>query len=351
MQVATKALVAELAWVAKFCDSGKSIPILGNVLFEAKDGILRLTGTDLEAAGITELDGTHGKPWRITAAPKELLKYIKSIEDTEVTLSLADKALSIQASSSGASLLTIPAESFPDLPILATPSTITGLSVAIPRVLPFISSVESRFSLMGALLENAKDGARLVATDGHRMSVASIQFDGPEIHVIVPKASLSRLRTLGDTVQFGTETDFMAFACGRRKIVSRVLDGNFPDYTRVAPAEYPYHALVDASTLLKAVGRVAVFADQCSMLISLHLSEGSVVVQAEVEYTGKATEVVPVLGGDASPMKIGFNAEYLMDALGLLKGHPVAFCYKDPKSAVGIIAADGWHYMGMPCRV
>jgi DNA polymerase-3 subunit beta len=354
MKVNTREFLQELEWTTRFIATKSTIPILCNVLLDAGKRKLSLTGTDLEMGGITEIPGEESKPWKLTVPAKYLLKYLKKVAEPEVNLAAGknnwltvthgDEAI---ARFGGRSM-----ESFPELPKIKTTARLSGLTAAIPRIIFAISSEESRFSLNGALLDVDKDGARMVSADKHRISYCEVGYEGEHTRALIPRVCLAQLAALKvDDIACGAEDKHLMFASGVRGIICRKLEGNFPDYWRVLPREYPHHVQVEATPLLKVLDRVRVFTDEPSHAVKLTVGDGKLTVTAYVSETGEGSGHVPILGGEEmKPITIGANCDYMMDVLRQLDGETVAFCYDKPVNAFGLVTADGWQNSIMPMR-
>jgi DNA polymerase-3 subunit beta len=357
MKVATQNFKKELQWAGRFVNnSTRAIPILQNVLLHAERGKLKIIGTDLEMAGTTEVSGSGGKGWKITVPAKFTLKYLSKVTDDEVELEpwVEHNRLVIKhGDGASARIEGMGHESYPELPKLETTARLSGLDKAIPRAIFAISAEESRFTLNGALFEADGDGARLVSTDGHRVSCAPVEFKGDPMRALIPRKCLAELKELGeDEVSFGYNADHLVFTNGLREILCRKLTGEFPDYHRVLPREYPHHIQVDASALLKVLDRVNVMADERSHGVRLIVGGNKLTVKAEVCEGGRGEGQVPVLGGDnIVPIEAGINCFYAMDVLRLLEGQTVAFGYSNAQSCFGFLAGDGWINATMPLRM
>jgi len=363
MRVNTDELKTELQWASRIICKKSTMPILANVLLEAEPDRLRLTATDLEHALITEIKAHNKEPWTVTIPAKMALKYLSKVEEGQIELSTADNKLHFaHGDGAGADIFGMSKESYPELPQISLKGKLSGLEAAIPRTALAVSSEESRFSLNGALLEASNGDSRFVSTDGHRMSLVPVTYHGEKTTALVRMRALielAHLKTNG--VDVGWNDDHLLFQYGNRKIISRKLTGNFPDYHRVMPVDFPHAILVGADALYKLVDRVKVFADERSHAIHLEIKDGRLNVKAEVCETGVASGHVPLLGGAPDPAVVGLNADYLLDFLALTKGQTVGFCYPDMETrkdgtsgivkGMQFLAHDGWSYLVMPMRV
>lgn len=362
MRVQTKLLSAELAWASRaICKKGV-IPILSNVMLEAEPGLLRLTATDLETAMVTELPAEETTPWKITVPAAFLLKYLKKIEESHVELVPPKDnnwLFLTHGDSAKIEVAGMGVESYPELPVLRVKGYLSGIQKAIPRAIFAISAEESRFTLNGALLEGKNGESQFVSTDGHRLSFVPVTYKGEQTRALVRKRALTELIHLdADSAGIGWDENHLLFEHGNRKILSRKLTGNFPDYYRVLPKDFPYAILVDATELYKVVDRVKLFADERSHAVRFTIGNGKLTVKAEICENGRASGSVPILGGMPSDSLIGLNANYILEFLALAKGETVAYCYPAMDEKLGHVAGasqlmttDGFRNVLMPMKI
>jgi len=320
-----------------------------NVLIEAHSGALKLTATDLETAGVTTVQGKGTDRWKITAPAALLLKYLKALDGTVTIQPKTNHWITVSQGTDEAEIAGMGFESYPELPTLTTCGTLSGLVKAIPRASFAISSEESRFSLNGALLE-ANGKARLVSTDGHRLSLVPLGYDGTPLRALVPRRALTEIARLNaDSVAVGANDDHLIFQHGDRSIISRKLTGNFPDYERVLPKEYTGFCALPVKETLKILGRVDVFCDERSHATKWQIDGGTLTIHASVCETGNAKGSVALTACQGGPVEIGLNGHYCQDVLKLIDG-PAGFCWRDASSSVGFITGDGWQTVVMPMR-
>lgn len=370
MRLNTKAFTKEIEWTTRFIGGTRcTIPVLQNVLIElTENGVVRLTATDLETAGVSELCAPlpHDGAWKLAVPAKQLLKYLKRLDTSEVSVSALDPhTLVIETDDCDARIPGLSAESFPELPIIPLTRSLSGLTEALPRVTFAISQEESRFTLNGALLEVKNGAAHFVSTDGHRLSYVNVAVDGLEpLRVLVPRVTLDEVARLkADTVCFGRDDNHVRFSAGDRSIISRVLTGNFPDYERVLPAEFDHSVMLPAEKTGKILDRVALFADERSQCVKVAVKAGECFISAETCESGKACGFIPC-ETNGTDWHTGLSATYVQE---YLKRAPDSFAFRfsDPKkptfakpdwvpgantSAVEF-TTDNWRYVLMPMRI
>ena len=333
MRVDAKSLTRELEWCARFIGRKTAIPILQNVLLRKRDDLLTLIGMDLEVAGNTSIEVDGGRDFEITVPIAQLLKYLKKVEEPEITLLPKRRrvqahplgkgeegplepeievihGICVEHADASLSIEGLPSESYPELPKApAVQFEIGGLEKAIPRARVSISKEESRFTLNGALLDVCPQSARFISTDGHRLAIVDAELIDPaeKMRALIPKTALVELVRLGDCAGVSADKDHVFFTRGDRTILARKLTGSFPDWERVVPKSFKYQVEVQSEPLRRVIDRVALFADERSRAV--HVS-----INSSFELSAKTNENsvsgrVPFAGPKfAYPYESGFSA-------------------------------------------
>ena len=353
MEIQTKALKQELQWVNRFAKSKSTTPILQNVLFDADGASLTLTATDLEASGVTAVAARGQEKWSVAVPVRKLIQYLDKVDEDEIALSAKDNTLTVQH---GALMRVIgmSRESYPELPVpTATQAVLGRLQLAVERVAFAISKEESRFTLDGALLEIDEDEGRLMATDGHRLSVAPVQTkSASKFSALIRRAALLEAGRSDGECALSTSDDFVFMSFGQRRIVVRKMTGNFPDYRRCLRDDHPSHVMLPVKSTLKVLERVAICADERSHAVRFDIEDSKLTIFASSIDNGEATGAVAVqMGEGAGPLEAGYNAEYIIDFLSRADAQFVAFCYQDAKSMITLATTDQWLYSVMPMRI
>ena len=347
-------LVRELSLALGAVERRSTIPILQNVKLEAGDfGHLAITATDLEIGITSRCEATVKTPGFATLPAKRLLDFIRLLPDGAVDIKFGDTYwATITAGRSRTRIAGIGIESFPELPAPgATRCTIPLKQLArlIQQNEYAISKEESRFTLNGALFEAEGNVLRMVATDGHRLTLAEVP--APDVNVegknLVPVKALRELNRLAGiagpdaTVEFSSDDNHLFFTVGERILTARRLTGNFPDYRRVLPTVFNGNATVDRQQFRDALNRVRNFADERSRAVLLSIGEGpQIQVASKTMETGESEESVAAEITGA-PLTIGFNANYLLDFLGTTDAEKVVVNFKDANSSVQLTPATG----------
>ncbi|MDQ3814677.1 MAG: DNA polymerase III subunit beta [Armatimonadota bacterium] len=306
-----------------------TLPILSNVLLETEDDRVKLTATDLDTA-IRCIIPAHVAENGAVAVPAGILTDVVSkLPDAPVTLEMQDGKVTVRCGKSDYMILSLPAEDFPVVPEVEDGTELTLPQATIKDMLRLTtfsaSKEETRSILMGVLFEARGGAMTLVATDTHRLAWKRAQL-GTEIvspvTAIVPAKPLAELeRLLKDTVDETVQVRFGAsqvqFQTTDVTLVSRVLDGQFPNYEKVIPKNAERKITFDRNEFLNAIRRVYIVARQNSEKAILTTKGDLLEMTAESQEIGRAYEEVPI-AMDGSDITIAFNARYLMEVLNIL---------------------------------
>src|SRR5262245_27501422 len=363
-------LVRELSLSQGVVEKKTTIPILSNVLIEAKDDRIQLSATDLELGIRCSCPARLKKEGSGTVPARKLLDYVRLLPEGDVHMKfLENHWANITSGRSRTRIAGMSRESFPELPQM--PATMAEfpagtVSSMIARTGFAISMEESRFTLNGALLVMRPEGLTMVATDGHRLAFMqapaseSGQVD-QQFRALVPKKAMVELAKLADEagpegkIAFAGDDNHLFFQIGHRILSSRKLTGNFPDYERVLPKDHSLTATLRKDEIRGAIERVAQFADERSRAIRVQFTNGEVRVFSSSVEMGESEESMP--GDYTGPdLEIGFNAQYLLDFLRVIPQDQVAIHLKDHKSAgelrpAGENVTGQYRYVVMPMRI
>jgi len=361
-------LLEELEMTQGVVERKTTIPILSNLLFEGVGNKLSLTATDLELSICTSCEAKIKKEGSGTIPAKKLLELVRLLPDEEIKFKfLENHWVQIESGKRKYKMVGMSKENFPAIPeaphVLAKiPAKL--MSGLISRTVFAISAEESRYTLNGGLLLVKPDSVTMVATDGHRLALAETEHKiaglNAEVRVLVPKKALLELQRLtaeaGDegAIEFSRDDSYLFFQVGSRRLVSRILTGQFPNYPAVMPRDNNKFVVLERNELNDAIRRVSQLADQRSRAVKLSVSTEGVELSAQSPEYGEATETIekPYKG---DPITIGFNAQYLLDFLAAIPDGPVKFELKDEQSA-GQIRPEGdgpfqYRYVIMPMRI
>ncbi|TAH35330.1 MAG: DNA polymerase III subunit beta [Alphaproteobacteria bacterium] len=368
LSIERSALLKALAHVQTVVEKRNTIPILSNVLLKAEQDKLFLTATDMDLTIIEGAPASISQNGSITAPAHTLYEIVRKLpEGAQIELSLKDAQLTIRSGRSRFTLGTLPVGDFPaydNKPLLhkfALPaSELRGL---IDRTRFAILQDETRYYLNGIYIHATKSNdvpvLRAVATDGHRL--ARIEMPLPEgaakiPGVIIPRKTIGEIRKLieevSTTVEISLSETQIRFALDGIVLSSKLIDGTFPDYERVIPADNDKILIVDRKSFAEAVDRVATISSEKSRAIKLSLNAGALTLSAQSAESGQATEEIEVKY-DSDAIEIGFNSRYLLDIAQQIDSEGAQFKLSDGASPTIIQdPADTTSlYVLMPMRV
>jgi DNA polymerase III subunit beta len=369
------ALLKALGHVQSVVERRNTIPILSNVLLTATRDSLAFSATDLDVEITDATTAQVETPGQITTSAHTLYEIVRKLpEGAEVALSYSgeDPRLQVHAGRYKVNLPVLPAGDFPvmsseGLSPMITVDT-TDLMRLIDKTRFAISTEETRYYLTGiymhTVVEDGRPLLRAVATDGHRLALADMP--APEgtaglPGVIVPRKTIQEARRLmedaGETIGLRLSPQKVRFDFGAAALTSKVIDGSFPDYTRVIPRENHRLMNVDNRLFAAAVDRVATISSEKSRSVKLSVESGRVVLTVRNMETGQAVEELEV-DYEGDPFEIGFNARYLMDVAAQIGGETAEFRFADRAVAATmldpVLALDptdaGVQYVLMPLR-
>jgi len=363
-------LLKALAPIQSVVERRGTIPILANVKLEAANGKLSLTATDMDIAIVEHVTATIETPGATTVPAHMFYEIVRKLPDgSNIQLALGGKdgKLAITAGQSKFSLAALPIDDFPVMAEgdLAHKFSITPAEckALLEKTRFAISTEETRYYLNGVYLHAANNAGaavlRAVATDGHRLARMEVGLpEGAENipGVIIPRKTINELYKLveegGEKVEISLSESKARFAVGDAVLVSKLIDGTFPDYERVIPTANDKIMEVDGKAFSNAVDRVSVITSEKSRGIKVSLSDSKMTLSASSAEQGTATEELAVSYG-ADPVEIGFNSRYLLDMMAQVEGETAQFVFAD--SASPTIVRDpadvGALYVIMPMRV
>lgn len=363
-------LLRALGHVTSVVERRTTIPILSNVLLKAANGKLEFKATDLEREVMEQATADVSAPGAITVPAHVLHDIIRKLPDgsqVEIKRDSESERVTIMSGQSVFALQALPPEDFPDLAAgdLGTSFKIKAgeLRRLLDKTRFAISTEETRYYLNGIYLHIASVGKaktlRAVATDGHRLAQAEFEMpDGADAMpgVIVPRKTVHELhRLLEDSsgqVAVSVNESKVRFVIGSVTLVSKLIDGTFPDYQRVIPKNNDKELTLDKTSFTAAVDRVSTIASERGRAVKLNIAPGKLILSVNNPEGGSATEEMAV-DYDADALEIGFNARYLMDIAGQLEGEEAHFFLADPGSPTMIRDDDDAAalYVLMPMRV
>lgn len=340
---AREALLKPLQAVIGVVERRQTMPILSNVLIIARDGQLAVTATDLEVELVAQTEIEAESDGEITVSGRKLLDICRALpEGSDVKISLSGEKLSVRAGRSKFNLVTLPAAEFPVVDDIKANQTITVSQASLGRLIEkthfSMAQQDVRYYLNGMLLETAGKHLRAVATDGHRLALCQAELAGGELsdqQVIVPRKGVLELQRLMDgegdlNIELGA--NHVRIQLDDIRFTSKLIDGRFPEYDRVIPKESSNELKADRVEFKSALQRTAILSNEKYRGIRLVIRDSGVVLQAHNPEQEEAEEELAVeyTGED---IEIGFNVNYLLDALSAVEGDDVTLSVQDSNSS------------------
>jgi len=358
-------LLTPLAAVSGIIERRHTLPILSNVLIDGSADKLSFLATDIEIQ-ISARSGLAGvrDARALTVGARKLLDILRALpEDVEVSLQPQDKRLLVKAGRSRFSLQTLPAEDFPRLAKAAGEVARFAMpQKALRRLLGLVqyamAQQDIRYYLNGLLMVVEAGELKLVATDGHRLAFASLPLAANLLRqeAIVPRKTVVELAKLlaesDDEVRIELSATQAGFSFGSIELVSKLIDGKFPDYTRVIPTQHKNRMQVEREPLRQALQRAAILSNEKFRGVRWVLTDGSLkIVSSNADQEEAQEELEVRYGGDA--LDIGFNVNYLLDVLNNVPGNELECAFGDSSSSALISYASekGFKYVVMPMRI
>ena len=361
-------LLRELQFFQGIVERKNTIPILANVLMDAKGDHVSFLATDLEVALRSQCAATVTKPGALTIPAKKLYEIVKSLPETDIRISEDKSGVKVAADRFDSRMQTLPREDFPTLPESGGAPTAmlerAALKEMVSKTQFAITGEDTRYFLNGAQFVLKPNEMNLVATDGHRLALVTVARNGTsnkdaeESKAIFPKKTLGELARLmsegeGD-ITYERGENHLFFEVGGRLLISRMIDGQFPAYERVIPKGNDKHIEFERDRLTNAVKRVALLSNERSRAVKIQIDKGKVDVMSSSPELGEAKETLPVEYTGA-PMQICFNAQYVLDFLAAVSTDVVSLELKDEVSQAVMkpVGAEGYDYtyVIMPMRV
>ncbi|HEY7964150.1 MAG: DNA polymerase III subunit beta [Steroidobacterales bacterium] len=356
-------ILAPLQSVIGVVERRQTMPVLANVLLAARENRLSVTGTDLEVELVATNTANVQQAGDITVPGRKLLDIFRSLpEKTSVTISTEGERVSIRAGRSRFTLSSLPAAEFPLVEEINAQQTLTLAQGEFRRLIDkthfSMAQQDVRYYLNGLLLETDGKALRAVATDGHRLALCEMELAGKSKathQVIVPRKGVLELQRILGTegnIELAVGTNHVRCQIGDIRFTSKLIDGRFPEYGRVIPNAPPRTVEADRETLRQALQRTAILSNEKYRGIRLTARPDLLTLQAHNPEQEEAEDQVEV-SYKGEEVEIGFNVNYLLDALAAIEGDKVQIGLTDSNSSCLIHAPGTTHtrYVVMPMRL
>jgi DNA polymerase-3 subunit beta len=356
-------LLAPLQAVIGVVERRQTMPVLANVLLGVTDGRLSITATDLEVELVAATDVSVVDTGDITVPGRKLLDILRALPDkVAVTLSVDGEKVVLKAGRSRFSLSTLPAAEFPVIEDINAQQTVQIPRKDLLRLLEkthfSMAQQDVRYYLNGMLLEIDGQVLRAVATDGHRLALCESALPArakSSQQVIVPRKGvleLQRILTEEGNAAVAIGTNHVRAQIGDVRFTSKLIDGRFPEYSRVIPIAPPAAIRADRDTLRQALQRTSILSNEKYRGIRVTVKRNAVILQAHNPEQEEAEEEIEVTY-EGNDLEVGFNVNYLLDALGAIDGQEVELGLTDSNSSC-LIRSPGnasSRYVVMPMRL
>ena len=359
-----EALLKPLAQVVNVVERRQTLPVLANLLTQVSGGQLSLTGTDLEVEMISRVTVDDAQDGETTIPARKLFDIVRALPDgSKVTVSQNGDKITVQAGRSRFTLSTLPANDFPSVDEVEATERVSvpeaALKELIERTAFAMAQQDVRYYLNGLLFDLADTRLRCVATDGHRLALCEAALDeavATKRQIIVPRKGVQELQRL---LEGGDRT--VVLEMGRNHIrikrddvtfTSKLIDGRFPDYEAVIPIGADREVLVDREALRASLQRAAILSNEKYRGVRLEMSPGLVRINAHNPEQEEAQEEVEA-ETKVDGLAVGFNVNYLLDALSALRDEQVVLQLRDANSSALVreASSERCRHVVMPLRL
>jgi DNA polymerase-3 subunit beta len=331
-----------LASVSASIPSKTTLPVLSNVLFEAKEDGVWISGTDLDVSVRVKVPAEIREPGNLTAPGKKLQEITRELPDQPVEVTTIGEQIELQCGRSHFKLNGLPADEFPKLPVVDFSEGLRvggqDLNSLIQHTSFAVSTEESRPILNGVLWELRDGEMNMVATNGHRLARMGVKVEAtgtPSEDLIVPPAALTQVQRLFEddsTIEVARGDNHLGFRAASTEVYTRLIEGTYPNYDQVIPRDNDKTATVDKKILASAVKRMAVVASDQTHRIRMKFEPGRVHLSVLTPDLGEGRDELEI-GYDGEELEIGFNANYLLEILRYMPTDEVSFSFKAPERA------------------
>ncbi|MBD9370910.1 DNA polymerase III subunit beta [Xanthomonas sp. XNM01] len=359
-----EAFLKPLAQVVNVVERRQTLPVLANFLVQVQDGQLSLTGTDLEVEMIARTAVDDAENGETTIPARKLFEIVRALPDgSRVTVSQSGDKISVQAGRSRFTLATLPANDFPSVDEVEATERIgvaeAGLKELIERTAFAMAQQDVRYYLNGLLFDLRDETLRCVATDGHRLALCETTLGQPvaaKRQIIVPRKGVTELQRLLEGGDRSLELEI-----GRSHIrvkrddvtfTSKLIDGRFPDYEAVIPIGAEKEVKLDREVIRAALQRAAILSNEKYRGVRVEVSPGQLKINAHNPEQEEAQEEIEA-DTVVSDLAIGFNVNYLLDALGALRDEFIVIQLRDANSSALVREAgsEKCRHVVMPLRL
>lgn len=340
-----------------------SLPILSNVLLEADKKNLKLTATDLDIGICSEIASSIKQEGAITVPARKFFDIIKALPDgSDIELTMKkNNFVNIKSGKAQFKIIGLPKEEFPQLPLFKDKDSITMDQAELKDMMNMtdfaISKDDTRYVLNGVLLTVKGENINLVATDGRRLAVISKTLAKKTLvdrAVIIPTKTVQEVKRMlaeDGEVQVKFSDNQILFSFNNSFILSRLIEGEYPNYTKVIPERSQKEVKVSREEFLSATRRASIFTDQDSMAIKFSIKKKKMTISKNTPYLGEAKEELDIDYTGPNDVEIGFNPRYLIDVLKNLEGDEIILEVNDSSKPGVIRRGEDYTYVVLPMQL
>lgn len=363
LTITKDALISGIQVVQNAISQKSSLPILSNVLLEADKNALKLTATDLDIGICATIPVTVQQPGAITIPAKKFFDVIKALPDgSEISLSIRkNNFVTVKSGKAQFKIIGLPKEEFPQLPLFKDKDSINIDQGTLKEMLNMtdfaVSRDDTRFVLNGILLSIKGGRIEMVATDGRRLAAIAKTLPKKTLidrEVIVPTKTVQEVKRMLEgegEVSIKFSDNQVLFSFRTCFILSRLIEGEYPNYKKVIPEKTQKEIKVSREEFLSAAKRASIFTDQDSMAIKLNIKKKKLTISKNTPYLGEAREELNVDYSGNDELDIGFNPAYLIDVLKNLSGEEIMFEVNDATKPGVVRKGDEYTYVVLPMQL
>ena len=353
-----------LSQVVNVVERRQTLPVLANLLAQVKDGQLSLTGTDLEVEMVSRVAVDDARDGETTIPARKLFEIVRALPDgSKITVTQAGDKVTVQAGRSRFTLASLSANDFPSIDEVEATERVrvpeAALKELIERTAFAMAQQDVRYYLNGLLFDLRENSLRCVATDGHRLAMCETQYEGggqTKRQIIVPRKGVQELQRL---LEGGDREVELEMSRGHIRVkrddvtfTSKLIDGRFPDYEAVIPIGADKEVRIDREILRASLQRAAILSNEKYRGVRIEVSPGQLKISAHNPEQEEAQEEVEA-DTKVDDLAVGFNVNYLLDALTALREDQVVLALRDANSSALVREAgnDKCRHVVMPLRL
>jgi len=358
-----EAFLKPLAQVVNVVERRQTLPVLANFLVQVQGGQLSLTGTDLEVEMVSRIAVEDAQDGETTIPARKLFEIIRALPDgSRITVSQTGEKITVQAGRSRFTLATLPANDFPSVDEVEATERVAvpeaALKELIERTAFAMAQQDVRYYLNGLLFDLRDKTLRCVATDGHRLALCETELENPtgKRQIIVPRKGVTELQRLlegGDReVELEVGRSHVRVKRDDVTFTSKLIDGRFPDYEAVIPIGADREVKVERETLRASLQRAAILSNEKYRGVRVEVTPGQLKISAHNPEQEEAQEEIEA-DTTVSDLAIGFNVNYLLDALSALRDEHVVIQLRDSNSSALVreASSEKSRHVVMPLRL